>query len=456
MSDTNNASMKTAAEIVERLRKFVTDLGASDEAVIALEAGKECRIECGRSGTFTDMHGKSLTLDGATMSGIAERFDQDGYHKLKLGHVEIKSDSPDYGDVTRLEFDAARDRLVAFAVPTEITVEKNRKEGFKRASMELTGETVEGPWHFKHLSLLGARRPAIPGLAPIALAEQQGEHVFVFADGGDDEIELYFRQFDAKARKDAAKSGAAMPDGSFPIENEQDLKNAIQAIGRAKDPEAAKAHIRKRAKALGLTDLLPESWKGAKPLDTSDNFDPETKETQMSDELKAKLEAQETENKRLRKQLADGARGRVKAFLAENVKRIPLKLKNAGLEDGLTEILAAEAGSSAPVSIEFSAPDKEGKAAKVSQTAGEFVMHLLANLPEQTTREETTETARNGAEDPQPNEDEKALFAGADPDSVEYHLAVQKEILDAKAKGQEISYLEGVKRVERVRIRAAR
>jgi hypothetical protein len=31
----------------------------------------------------------------------------------------------------------------------------------------------------------------------------------------------------------AAKSGAAMPDGSYPIENTKDLENAIQAIGRA-------------------------------------------------------------------------------------------------------------------------------------------------------------------------------------------------------------------------------
>ena len=42
-----------------------------------------------------------------------------------------------------------------------------------------------------------------------------------------------------------------MPDGSFPIANVEDLKNAIQSIGRAKDPDAAKAHIKKRARDLG-------------------------------------------------------------------------------------------------------------------------------------------------------------------------------------------------------------
>lgn len=66
--------------------------------------------------------------------------------------------------------------------------------------------------------------------------------------------------FSTKERKALAKKGEAMPDGSYPIRNKQDLKDAIQAIGRAKDPEAVKRHIKKRAAALGATDTLPEDW----------------------------------------------------------------------------------------------------------------------------------------------------------------------------------------------------
>jgi hypothetical protein len=55
----------------------------------------------------------------------------------------------------------------------------------------------------------------------------------------------------AEGRKKSAEKGHALPDGSYPIENVEDLKNAIQAIGRAKDPAKAKAHIKKRARALG-------------------------------------------------------------------------------------------------------------------------------------------------------------------------------------------------------------
>jgi hypothetical protein len=60
--------------------------------------------------------------------------------------------------------------------------------------------------------------------------------------------------------KEFSEEGIALPDGSYPIETLHDLKNAIQAVGRAKDYEKAKKHIIKRAKALGKTDELPKNW----------------------------------------------------------------------------------------------------------------------------------------------------------------------------------------------------
>ncbi|CAM6004376.1 unnamed protein product [Sphagnum balticum] len=66
------------------------------------------------------------------------------------------------------------------------------------------------------------------------------------------------RDFSTDKRKKLADTGAAMPDGSFPIENEEDLHNAVRLVGHAKNPKAAKAHIKARAKALGAS--LPDSW----------------------------------------------------------------------------------------------------------------------------------------------------------------------------------------------------
>lgn len=70
------------------------------------------------------------------------------------------------------------------------------------------------------------------------------------------------RQFTSDQRTKLAKSGAAMKDGSFPISNLGDLRNAIRAIGRANPSkrDAVKAHIRSRAKALGASNLIPSTW----------------------------------------------------------------------------------------------------------------------------------------------------------------------------------------------------
>ena len=66
--------------------------------------------------------------------------------------------------------------------------------------------------------------------------------------------------FTASQRRKLASEHDAMPDGSYPIRNGTDLEHAIRAIGRAKDPAATKAHIKRRAKALGMTSKLPMEW----------------------------------------------------------------------------------------------------------------------------------------------------------------------------------------------------
>jgi len=73
-------------------------------------------------------------------------------------------------------------------------------------------------------------------------------------------VSIQAREFSQEEREQLAKEGKALPDGSFPIVTREDLENAIQAIGRAKDPDAAKAHIKKRARQLGLEELIPETW----------------------------------------------------------------------------------------------------------------------------------------------------------------------------------------------------
>lgn len=73
-------------------------------------------------------------------------------------------------------------------------------------------------------------------------------------------------ELDAAARAYAASQGWAMPDGSYPIRpanmhGRDDLEAAIRAVGRGgASHDAIRAHIIKRAKAIGLGDLIPDNW----------------------------------------------------------------------------------------------------------------------------------------------------------------------------------------------------
>jgi hypothetical protein len=78
--------------------------------------------------------------------------------------------------------------------------------------------------------------------------------------------DLFKREVSDKEREALANRGAAMPDGSYPIANVSDLKNAIQAFGRAKNPNAVKKHIIRRARALNALDVLPDDWNVGKAL----------------------------------------------------------------------------------------------------------------------------------------------------------------------------------------------
>jgi hypothetical protein len=67
-------------------------------------------------------------------------------------------------------------------------------------------------------------------------------------------------ELDAEQRRRLAERGEALPDGSFPIRNREDLRDAIQSYGRAKDKAEAKRWIKRRARELDAGDELPDDW----------------------------------------------------------------------------------------------------------------------------------------------------------------------------------------------------
>jgi hypothetical protein len=77
--------------------------------------------------------------------------------------------------------------------------------------------------------------------------------------------DILARSYTDAQRTEMALAGSAMKDGSYPIDSEKDLKNAIKAYGRAPEGKraAVRRHIRSMAKKLGKSDLIPGTWNEA-------------------------------------------------------------------------------------------------------------------------------------------------------------------------------------------------
>lgn len=99
--------------------------------------------------------------------------------------------------------------------------------------------------------------------AVFATLSEQG----LIASAGED-----FAYIPQSVREKAAEKGQALPDGSFPIRNINDLKNAVRAYGRAKASKraAVRKHIIKRAKQLKRPDLIPDTFKDTAAIEAAE------------------------------------------------------------------------------------------------------------------------------------------------------------------------------------------
>jgi len=102
---------------------------------------------------------------------------------------------------------------------------------------------------------------ALPDPEPLLLATQ-------FPLEADPDGDFAPRNVSPDSRRRWAKQGIALPDGSYPIPNKDFLRRAIMAYGRAPAAKraAVRRHIIKRARALGATDMIPDSWKQANAM----------------------------------------------------------------------------------------------------------------------------------------------------------------------------------------------
>lgn len=103
----------------------------------------------------------------------------------------------------------------------------------------------------------------VPNCVPVEKAEDltEADQVKKSLFSNLDPYDLIKRKFSSKERERMAESGEAMPDGSYPIGNKNDLMNAIRSWGRGGSDPKVKSHIKRRAKELKLENLIPDNWK---------------------------------------------------------------------------------------------------------------------------------------------------------------------------------------------------
>lgn len=167
-----------------------------------------------------------------------------GFHKLDSSSFEQKSE---VGAYTLVDFTEAAEIAVKSIDGTVIAVEPDVFEGFDAYAVEIEG--FDGKSYDVFVALDGE---------VLGYDKYEADEI---EDIEAEAAEIAIKQaFSEERRMELAKDGTALEDGSYPIVSETDLRNAIQAYGRAKDKEAAKKHIMKRAQALKLESLIPGNW----------------------------------------------------------------------------------------------------------------------------------------------------------------------------------------------------
>jgi len=167
-----------------------------------------------------------------------------GWHKLDQDAFEQKSL---LDEMMLIDFNEAAEIAVKSIEGSVVAVEPDVFEGYDAYAVEIDG--IDGKSYDVFVALDGEV------LGYDKYEPEEAEDIEAEAA----EIALK-RAFTEDQRNAMAKEGNALPDGSYPIASKGDLQNAISAYGRAKDKEAAKRHIMKRAKELGAESMIPANW----------------------------------------------------------------------------------------------------------------------------------------------------------------------------------------------------
>jgi hypothetical protein len=137
-------------------------------------------------------------------------------------------------------------------------------EGDKKMALVASANDVRSRFETNRMEVLAAKRVELAAKVK-KVKEDADQDIDYMIQNFDENPESELAVISRRVRLRLAQEGKALNDGSFPIRNAGDLKNAIRAYGRAKPGSRGKVkrHIMKRAIGLGKEDLIPENWKGA-------------------------------------------------------------------------------------------------------------------------------------------------------------------------------------------------
>jgi hypothetical protein len=229
-------------------------------------------------------------------------------------------------------FPVARARVASGAVMALVAAGAMTLAKMKNDPMEDLSSRLEKLEHSANATLAKKAQSAREVFASIReekqkelasrVAELSAKVDAVFAEEAEDE----FAYIPRRERMKLAEEGKAMPDGSFPIRNIEDLKNAIQAHGRAKKAKRAsvKRFIEKRARQLRRLDLIPSEWKEASAIEMSTKI--ESMRSKVA-ELSASFETEKDEEEVL-------PPGKAEAVESEEGGEIPVTVESGLKRDG--------------------------------------------------------------------------------------------------------------------------
>jgi hypothetical protein len=249
-------------------------------------------------------------------------------------------------------------------------------------------------------------------------------------------IDAYLkREFSDAERKELEAKGHAMPGGGYPIETKEDLHDAIQAFGRAKDKAATKAHIKRQAARLGATDMLPDDWVS--------KAEAAALLVAAGDALKASVAAIGADASIVGK--ADAVAAEVDAFKKFLAEVIPSEVVDALAADIAKECSnMTEAEKKAADEAEVKRKEKEKAEREAEKKRAEETEKALAKALREIAILKMAEDHKKYMDDAEMTEEEREKFAAKSPGERDQHMkdnpiekrlpaAIQKALADAAA-----------------------